>query len=128
MKLFVTLVLYLISFAASAQAHKNDTLIHLADSSCYLSVPKRFMPDHQEPGPYLICSKGNRKPEHFEMSIYDYWGTKIYYTTSLQSSWNGKVNDKLASPGKYTWIIQLTQTGASGNEKKVFKGTTEIYY
>ena len=124
---------FLISvFYIQAQSFKNDTLIFVSnDSSCFLSIPKKFIPNHQEPSTYWVCRKEKYELASFQITIYDHWGTKVYQTDSPNKPWDGKLNKVLVSSGQYTWIIHLTIPTSSKFSKKnkfLFKGNTEIYY
>jgi gliding motility-associated-like protein len=46
-------------------------------------------------------------PDHFEMTIFDRWGSAIYKTTDVSKGWDGKANggDKIAQIDVYVWKI-----------------------
>jgi gliding motility-associated-like protein len=41
----------------------------------------------------------------FDMTIFNRWGQKIFYTTSLTESWNGKFKGEDSHIGVYSYII-----------------------
>jgi gliding motility-associated-like protein len=46
-------------------------------------------------------------PDHFEMSIYDRWGNRIYQTTDITRGWDGRANggQNIAQIDTYVWKI-----------------------
>jgi gliding motility-associated-like protein len=72
----------------SNHCHSVDSVYIIVEENYSVFIPNSFSPNHDgvndEFACYGICI------EHFELTIYDRWGSEIYHSTD--KSWNGTVN------------------------------------
>jgi gliding motility-associated-like protein len=63
---------------------------------------------------------------NFEISVYDRWGERVYYTTDPQIGWTGKKQGTSLPTGTYIWVMQYV----SGDTGKLIKknGSVTIVY
>jgi gliding motility-associated-like protein len=54
--------------------------------------------------------------EEYVFSIFDRWGSRVFYTNDITEGWDGSFNGKMATPGVYTYIITYRI-----DKKNVFK-------
>lgn len=55
----------------------------------------------------------------YEMSVYDRWGSKIFFTTDMNQGWPGNVQNKskdVVQDGVYVWRIQVTNVFGKSKE------------
>jgi len=109
---------------------QSDTIISFCkEIPCSLSVPKKFIPNHQEIVSYLHCEKNTFEFKSFSIVICDYWGNEVFSSDSPNKTWSGKIKNSWAPAGFYTWVIKLTLTKACfGKTEFSFKEKTEVYY
>lgn len=97
--------------------------IRYADCSCKDYIPNTFTPNGDNLNdkfiPHIVCE--TQGPAHYKFSIYDRWGTRIFFTTSVTQAWDGMVKGKPAGTGEYVYIVQY-QPGPLQPVKTV-KGT-----
>lgn len=65
--------------------------------------------------------------ERVEMTIFNRWGTKVFYTEDPDINWDGKINntDRLAAPGVYYYVCDVYEYRLTGIE---VYGLTGIIY
>jgi gliding motility-associated-like protein len=71
-------------------------------------TPNAFTPlNHDGNNDVFMPSGVGINPDHFEMTIFDRWGSAIYKTTDVSKGWDGKANggDKIAQIDVYVWKI-----------------------
>ncbi len=49
-----------------------------------------------------------------ELRVFSRWGELIFESTELKEGWDGKIRDRLALPGVYTWMLQVEGYRADG--------------
>ena len=59
----------------------------------------------------------------FRLRIYDRWGTLVFESNDIKQSWDGKINDKPAIAGVYTY---LAEGRGRKNQPVTIKGTLTI--
>lgn len=128
--LAVFLLLWQLAPVGRTQAAKKDTLIFFCKTHpCFLSLPEKFIPNHQEITSYLHCDKDNVAFKDFHIIIFDRWGNQVYISDSPFETWSGKIKDAWAPDGYYTWKITLAlKEPCEGNIDAVFTGEIEIFY
>jgi len=58
--------------------------------------------------------------ENFELSVYNRWGQRVFYTTNPEKGWDGKVGDTLQSTSTFVWTCSYT---IPGEGRRVEKGS-----
>jgi len=60
----------------------------------------------------------------FQMSIYNRWGERIYFTNKLDGrGWDGKYNDKMQEMGVYVYLIDVV---FDNGIRKSFQGNVTL--
>lgn len=83
---------------------------------CYVDIPNAFIPGSGDASGYFlprsILSKG---VSQFDMSIYNRWGERIFFTANPDGrGWDGTMNGKDQPAGVYVYQINVTyKTGKS---------------
>ena len=50
----------------------------------------------------------------YKMEIFDRWGDLFFSTNDPETGWNGRVNDQLALPGVYVYVIRYSGFDVKG--------------
>lgn len=94
------------------------------DNCCKPYVPNAFTPNNDGKNDvYRVRFKGDVKLESF--SIFNRYGQRIFYTTDVNTGWDGTWNDKLQDLGTYFYYIKLI-CGNKGNNHLEFKGDVTL--
>jgi gliding motility-associated-like protein len=56
--------------------------------------------------------------EAFEISVYNRWGERVYYTTDPDIGWTGKKNGYKVPLGTYVWVMSYTVQKTGEHIKK----------
>lgn len=99
--------------------------IAFRDCSAQVYVPSAFSPNGDGQNDYFR-PKYRGVINNFEISVYDRWGERVYYTTDPQVGWTGKKKGTPLPTGTYVYVMKYT----SGDTGKVIKknGTITILY
>jgi len=67
--------------------------------------------------------------ERVEMTIFNRWGTQVYYTEDPDINWDGKVNnsDRLVAPGVYYYICDVYEYRLTGIEVYTLTGFIYVF-
>lgn len=55
----------------------------------------------------------------FTMTVYDRWGSPVFYSTLPEQFWDGTNKGQPCLPGMYTWSLRYRQAGADPNDKPI---------
>jgi gliding motility-associated-like protein len=69
-------------------------------------VPNAFSPNEDGNNDRFGVFAGSIRT--FRMAVYNRWGEKMFETTDMQASWDGKVKDRYAPDGVYVVMIDYT--------------------
>ena len=91
---------------------RKDTVISnkvCISKSPLLFIPKAFTPRNQDlkNDKWYVIVYGERAIQNFNMKIYNRYGKVIFETNSIDSGWDGTINNILAPSGVYTYNIQI---------------------
>ena len=102
----------------------RDTVVKAIEvlADFYIFVPNVFTPNGDRVNEKFVAV--TRGVKQFEMSIYNRWGARVFYTKDKADGWNGDFNDKESPTGVYTWI--LTATSIHG-EQRSMEGQVTLY-
>jgi gliding motility-associated-like protein len=91
---------------------------------CSIWMPSAFSPNNDGLNDQFK-PQANRNIPRFEMSIYNRWGQRIFYTRKLEDGWNGLLdNARHADPGTYLYFIRYTCE--RGNQQITLKGDLSL--
>jgi gliding motility-associated-like protein len=68
-------------------------------------VPNAFTPDGDGFNDYFGPKGVGINPDGFEFYVYNRWGELIFFTTDVNQTWDGKVNNRYVQQGVYPWLI-----------------------
>ena len=80
-----------------------DSTIVLYLENIKVFIPNAFSPNGDNRNDYFEVSSSGDEFVMKEMSIFDRWGNLLY----LGNKWDGTVDNKLADPGVYVYVIRL---------------------
>ncbi len=82
---------------------------------CLVYVPNVLSTSSQLGNEQLSISS-NCQLSQYEMSIYDRWGGRIFTSSNIEISWDGKLNDADLTPGVY--VVSMTYAFAGEDEER----------
>ncbi len=89
--------------ADGCEATDSVTIRVVSDRSIY--IPNIFTPNEDGNNDnFLILGKGI---EAIELSIFDRWGSKIYYTNDVDKGWDGSSDKKMVNAGVYMYMVEI---------------------
>jgi gliding motility-associated-like protein len=99
--------------------------IRFQDCSSQVYMPTAFSPNGDGLNDYFR-PRFRGMISNFEISVYDRWGERVYYTTDPQIGWTGKKQGTSLPTGTYVWVMQYV----SGDTGKLIKknGSVTIIY
>jgi len=99
----------------------NTTAVVEEESCCMVAIPNAFSPngDGNNDKFVMVC---NRPIPKYEMSVFNRWGQRIFYTTHYDEGWDGtRQNDgNPENVGVYFYKIRFTCE--MGNKEFVYQG------
>ena len=94
----------------------------LLNCSCHVKFPNSFTPNGDGVNEtfrcYSLCDF-----KKYELSIFDRWGERVYYTESPEASWNGKVRGKAAPSETYKYTLVYQSVDPFDQEEHQVKGS-----
>ena len=115
-------VKYLIDISDIHTCVTTDTMQMLVLKKPGFYLPTAFTPNgdglNDVARPYLIGMKGLKS-----FSVYDRWGSRIFYTTIYGAGWNGKINGIEQGNGVFIWILEFYD---SNNKPRTEKGSITL--
>lgn len=82
-----------------------QVVVHKPDRAVY--IPTAFSPNHDGINDVFRPFFGKVKPESYQLSIYDRWGSRIYSCAGTSCAWTGMHRGRPVTPGVYTYSILL---------------------
>ncbi|RQO31469.1 hypothetical protein DBR32_05775 [Taibaiella sp. KBW10] len=76
---------------------------------CYIDIPNAFTPNGDGNSDFFLPrSLLSRGVTSFEMTVFNRWGEKVFYTTKTDGrGWDGTLNSKEQPGGVYVYIINV---------------------
>jgi gliding motility-associated-like protein len=68
-------------------------------------IPNAFTPDGDGFNDYFGPKGVGIDPDGFEFYVYNRWGELIFFTTDINQTWDGKVNNRVVQQDVYPWLI-----------------------
>jgi gliding motility-associated-like protein len=100
---------------------KSDS-IEITKGVCKLYVPTAFTPNGDGVNDIFKVQFGEGITQ-FEMSIYNRWGQRVFYSIDKNKGWDGRTSGKL-QPGVYLWAIKYRE--AANLRDFQIKGTVVV--
>lgn len=88
---------------------RDNCLKDFGDPPSRLFVPKAFTPNGDFVNDVFL-PQGNGILA-YELSIYNRWGARIFYTTDINQGWDGTYQGELQPPGMYSYIVNYMVSG-----------------
>ncbi len=82
-------------------------------------IPNAFTPNGDGLNDIWLPGSEDADPNHYEVSVFDRWGNRVFYSTSLAKGWDGKANGGPAIAQEDTYVYQIFV--------RDFKGTKYTY-
>jgi gliding motility-associated-like protein len=97
----------LVSSGLSCDNNTSQTVRVFLPFSLY--VPSAFSPNNDGVNDVFIPKADGIKLKEYDMTIYDRWGNKMFYTDDLNKGWDGTVNgsSKIVQIDAYVYVINL---------------------
>ncbi|HEX4886865.1 MAG TPA: gliding motility-associated C-terminal domain-containing protein, partial [Luteibaculaceae bacterium] len=87
-------------------------------------IPSAFTPNGDGVNDVFLPIHLGEKPEAYEMSIFNRWGERLFYSTNPYEPWDGTYQGEIAKSDTYVYLIRV-RSKYSAN-KKEFKGKVVI--
>ncbi|MET0300310.1 MAG: gliding motility-associated C-terminal domain-containing protein, partial [Flavitalea sp.] len=79
-----------------------------AVSSCYITVPSAFTPNHDGKNDFLYPLNAFKATD-LSFRVFNRYGQLVFETNDWQNKWDGTVNGKLQPAGAYVWTLSYTE-------------------
>jgi gliding motility-associated-like protein len=89
------------------------------NTCCSVWIPNAFSPNNDGNNDKFRAI-GNRPIPKYEMSVYNRWGERVFYTTSDTQGWDGTKDGTVLDAGVYQYRIRYTCE--MGKQEFVYKG------
>lgn len=90
---------------------------------CEVFVPNAFSPNNDGANdlfePQFSCTESY--VIHYQLSIFDRWGSLIYSGSEMDNKWDGRFNGSNAPSDSYTWTLKYDQDGTRRDTEKNMK-------
>lgn len=117
---------YLVSLIASNPACSDTISKYITvNEATFMHVPNAFTPnkdglnDVWQPVFY-----GDFQSGQYELTVFDRWGHKVFWTVIIDTGWDGTFKDKPCGEGVYNWEIKLNTNTIANKE---YRGTVTLY-
>lgn len=91
-------------------------------------IPSSFTPNNDGFNDLWQVYGSDIDPDRFEMSVFNRWGERVFYTTELDQGWLGQSDDEAVDPtqmyfsGDGTYVYRVVFYSESTNEKREVRG------
>lgn len=104
--------IYWVNISHECGTYLDSSVVGFYDCFCKLFVPNTFTPNGDGIND-VFRAQAACKMRLFNIEIYDRWGERVFYSTDINSGWNGKNNEIPAPTGIYVYkMIYQTQFGS----------------
>jgi len=93
---------YYLTVQGANGCYSYDAITVMYDGSIY--APNSFSPDGD--GVNDLFYVYGKDIVEFELSIFDRWGEKLFYSTNMEMGWNGTYKGTLAKTETYVWKVK----------------------
>lgn len=88
-----------------------------------IAIPNAFSPNNDKHNDYFNVTAPN--VSSFDCIIYNRWGQKVFESTNIIDSWDGKFNGTLQEMGVYAYSVNIT---FNDDTKRSLKGNVTLLY
>jgi gliding motility-associated-like protein len=109
---------YLVSLIASNEGCSDTISRHvLINEATFMHFPNAFTPNNDGLNDvWRPVFYGDYQGGEYELSIFDRWGKKVFWTVIIDNGWDGTYKEKPCEDGVYNWRIKLrTKTISNDN-------------
>lgn len=99
----------------------DATAIVEENSCCSIWIPNAFSPN-MDGNNDKFQAIANRPIPKYEMSIFNRWGQRVFYTTRYMEGWNGTMNNDGSPLGIGTYYYRIKYTCEMGNKESIYQG------
>lgn len=92
---------------------------------CNIWIPNAFTPNNDTKNDKFQAIP-NRSIPKFEMSIYNRWGQRVYYTTKDTEGWDGTYNNNGNPADAGTYFYRIRYTCEMGNKQYKYEGDISL--
>jgi gliding motility-associated-like protein len=94
------------------------------DDEFFIFVPNAFSPKGDGFNDYFSAVLRSYDVDQFEMTIFNRWGQQVFFTESVENSWDGIHQSTPVEMGIYVWKIEVFSI--ADNELKQFFGHVSV--
>jgi gliding motility-associated-like protein len=73
-----------------------------------VNLPNAFTPNDDGKNDCFGISRYAGLLQHVQLSVYDRWGLRVFYTTNVLNCWDGKYKGKLQDAGGFVYILRAS--------------------
>lgn len=95
------------------------------NSCCEIGIPNAFSPNADLKND-VFKAVTNRSIPKYEMSIFDRWGKRVFYTTKYDQGWDGTFQNNGAYMESGTYFYQIKYTCERGNKPMEYHGDLSL--
>ncbi|RYG04210.1 MAG: T9SS type B sorting domain-containing protein, partial [Chitinophagaceae bacterium] len=89
--------------------YDTSNILVKAVSSCYITVPSAFTPNHDGKNDFLYPLNAFKATD-LTFRIFNRYGQLVFETNDWQKKWDGTVNGRIQPAGAYVWTLSYTET------------------
>jgi gliding motility-associated-like protein len=95
------------------------------NSCCTIWVPNAFTPNADGNNDKFV-SIANRPIPKYEMSIFNRWGQRVFYTTKYAEGWDGTHNNDGTPLDLGNYYYRIKYTCEMGKKEMIFQGDVTL--
>ncbi len=92
------------------------------DPETFIYIPNSFTPNNDRVNDQFMAQ--GIGIEKFTMTVFDRWGTELYYSADIFEAWDGRYEGKECPIGTYVYIIEIVNVKG---EPKRFTGSINLF-
>lgn len=95
------------------------------NSCCFIGVPNAFSPNNDGKNDEFVPMT-NRAIPTYEMSIFNRWGQRVFYTTKFDEGWDGTYQNNGKAVDGGTYFYKIVYTCERGNKQIEYHGDLSL--
>ena len=105
--------------------HSNCSVETIVIDSSQIIIPNVFSPNGDKINDEWFATVLGENITVLDCSIYDRWGSKVFYTAAAKPIWNGQYKNRPVNEGVFVYV--LTYMDGNGVVRKIVGDVTVIY-
>ena len=93
-----------LTYSFTNNCNETDSLLIEVGCDLQIFVPNTFSPNSDEENEFFII-QGNNIID-FEITLYNRWGKKMFYSNDITNSWNGSFQGSIVPTGIYSYVLR----------------------